>query len=160
MRAQTAAPDISRESKHMIQAALADFDAKKYDDALEKLRALEAKMPDDAFVQNLLGAAYTKKKEYATAQKYFDKSLEKQPDFFPSKFNVGELLFIQQRYPEALAHFQKMQERDPQNELLQFKVFLCHLQLGDKDKAATALKAIKYPGSMKRSRILASSFAE
>ena len=39
-----------------------------------------------------------------------------------------------------------MQEKDSQNELLQFKVFLCHLQLGDKDQAAKALKAIKYPG--------------
>ena len=145
-RGHTAAPDVSRESKRLIQAALADFDAKKYNDALEKLRAVEAKVPDDAFVQNLLGAAYTKKKEYVTAQKYFDKSLEKQPDFFPAKFNVGELLFLQRRYPMALAHFQKMQEKDPQNELLQFKVFLCHLQLGDKDYAAKALKAIKYPG--------------
>ena len=130
----------------MIQSALADFDAKKYDAALEKLRRVDAKMPDDAFVQNLLGAAYTKKKEYATAQKYFDKSLEKQPDFFPAKFNVGELLFLQRQYAEALKYFQQMQARDPQNELLQFKTFLCQLELGNKEDAAKALKAIKYPG--------------
>jgi len=146
MEAQTAAPDVSRESKRLIQGALADFDAKNYDAALTKLEAVNAKMPGDAFVQNLLGAAYTKKKDYATAQKYFDKSLEKQPDFFPAKFNVGEILFLQRRYAEALAYFEKMQERDSQNELLQFKVFLCDLQLGDGDKAAKALKNIKYPG--------------
>lgn len=130
----------------MIQAALADFDAKKYDAALEKLRRVDAKMPDDAFVQNLLGAAFTKKKEYATAQRYFDKALEKQPDFFPAKFNVGELLFLQRQYAEALKYFQQMQARDPQNELLQFKTFLCQLQLGNKEDAAKALKGIKYPG--------------
>ena len=146
VEAQTAAPDISRDSKRLIQGALADFDAKNYDAALTKLEAVNAKMPDDAFVQNLLGAAYTKKKDYPTAQKYFDKCLEKQPDFFPAKFNVGELLFLQRRYADALAYFQKMQEKDPQNELLQFKIFLCDLQLGDKDSAAKALKSIKYPG--------------
>lgn len=143
---QAAPPDNSREAKAVIQAALADFDAKKYDDALAKLRALDAKMPDDPFVQNLIGAAYTKKKDYAAAQKYFDKSLEKSPDFFPAKFNVGELFFLQRNYPEALKHFRQMQQQDPQNELLQFKAFLCLLQLGNKEEAAKALKGIKYPG--------------
>lgn len=143
---QAAPPDNSRESKLLFQAALADFDAKKYDEALLKLQTLEKKLPGDAFIQNLLGAAYTKKKDFATAQKYFDKSLEMQPDFFPAKFNLGELIFLQRQYPEALKYFQQMQERDPQNELLQFKVFLCQLQLGNMEEAAKALKAVKYPG--------------
>jgi len=140
--AQTTAPD----TKRLIQAALTDFDAKNYDAALAKLEAVDSETPDDAFVQNLLGAAYTKKKDYATAQKYFEKSLEKKPEFFPAKFNMGELLFLQRKYEEALAYFEKMREKDPQNELLAFKIFLCQLQLGDKDKAAKALKNIKYQG--------------
>jgi len=144
--AQTAPAEVSRELKLAIQAALVDFDSKNYDAALIKLEAVDSKMPDDPFVQNLLGAAYTKKKDYAVAKKYFDKALAKQPDFFPAKFNVGELFFLQRQYAEALVYFQKMQEADPRNELLQFKIFLCHLQLGDKEAAAKALKGIKYPG--------------
>ena len=146
VEAQTTRPDNSSGSKLLIQGALADFDAKNYDEALKKLQDLDAKMPGDPFVQNLLGAAYTKKKDFATAQKYFDKALEKAPDFFPAKFNVGELLFLERQYAEALEYFQKMQEKDPQNELLQFKVFLCLLQLGNKEVAAKALRGIKYPG--------------
>lgn len=146
VNAQTAPPDISRESKLAIQAALADFDSKNYDAALKKLEAVDAKLPEDPFVQNLLGAAYTKKKDYTTARKYFDKALEKQPDFFPAKFNLGELFFLQRQYDEALTYFQKMQDADPRNELLQFKIFLCELQLGNKEAAAKALKGIKYPG--------------
>ena len=144
--AQTPTPEISRDSKLAIQAALADFDTKNYDAALNKLQVLDTKMPGDPFIQNLLGAAYTKKKDFATAKTYFDKALEKEPDFFPAKFNVGELFFLQRQYAEALAYFQKMLEKDPRNELLQFKVFLCQLQLGNKDEAAKALKGIKYPG--------------
>jgi tetratricopeptide (TPR) repeat protein len=144
--AQTAPPNIARESKELIQSALVDFDAKNYDAALKKLQDVSAKMPDDPFVENLLGAAYTKKRDFTAAQKYFDMSLAKQPDFFPAKFNIGELLFLQRRYAEALEHFQKMQETDSRNELLQFKVFLCLLQLGKDDQAAKAMAAIKYPG--------------
>lgn len=144
--AQTTPPGNARDMQALLQSAMADFDTKNYDAALKKLQEADAKKPNDAFVQNLLGAAYTKKKDYGAAQVYFDKALQQQPDFFPAQFNIGELLFLQRRYAEALEFFQKMQGKDPRNELLQFKVFLCHLQLGDKEEAAKDLKSIRYPG--------------
>jgi len=146
VQAQIAPPNLSRESKALLQGSLADFDSKNYDQALEKLQSLEKSLPDDPFVLNLLGAAYTKKKDYTAAQGYFDKALAKLPNFFPAKFNLGELLFLQRRYSEAKQHFEAMQQMDPRNELLQFKIFLCDLQLGDKDAAKAILKTIKYPG--------------
>jgi tetratricopeptide (TPR) repeat protein len=97
-------------------------------------------------VLNLLGAAHTKKKDYATAKGYFDKVLAVQPEFFPAKFNVGELMFLQRDYAGALEYFETMRQRDPRNELLLFKVFLCQLQLGDRDAAQKTMKSIKYPG--------------
>ncbi len=139
-------PTLSREARELIQGSLADFDAKKYDDALVKLRDAEKKLPDDPFVLNLIGAAYTKKKDFQTAQTYFDRSLEKQPDFFPAKFNVGELFFLQRQYQESYDYFSKMLQTDPRNELLQFKVFLSLLQLNQTDEAAKSLARIKYPG--------------
>jgi len=136
----------NREAQALLQSAMGDFDKKKYDEALTKLNELGKKTPDDPFIMNLIGAAYTRKKEYATAQQYFDKALEVQPNFFPAKFNVGEIMFLQRQYAEALAFFKKMLEADPRNELLQFKVFLCYLQLNQKDEASKAMKQIKYPG--------------
>lgn len=123
-----------------------DFDAKKYRQALEKLQKAAAAQPDDLFVLNLLGAAHTKLKDFPAAQACFDKILAKQPNFFPAKFNVGVLLFLQRRYPEALDYFGKMEASDRRNELLQFKVFLCMLQMGNQEGAAKFLKGIKYPG--------------
>ena len=146
VQAQTAPPNVSREAKALIQSSLADFDAKNYDQALQKLQSVEKSMPGDPFILNLLGAAYTKKKDFTVAQGYFEKALAKQPDFFPAKFNIGELLFLQRRYAEAKQYFEAMQQMDPRNELLQFKIFLCSLQLGDKDSATAMLKTIKYPG--------------
>jgi predicted Zn-dependent protease len=144
--AEPAPPESRPETKALFNSAMQDFDSKNYDAALEKLQALEKDLPKDAFVQNLLGAAYTKKKDYATAQKYFDKSLEMVPNFFPARFNVGELLFLQRKYSAAQDYFQEMLKSDPRNELLQFKILLCQLQLGDKEAAAKTLKAIKFPG--------------
>ena len=145
-QAQSTTQEVSRENNALIQSALADFDAKKYDAALAKLQTVEKALPDDPFVMNLLGAAYTKKKDFPAAQGYFNKALAKQPDFFPAKFNVGELLFLQRHYAEALAYFKEMRRTDLRNELLQFKIFLCELQLGDKDAATKTMKNIKYPG--------------
>jgi len=144
--AQSPSPMVSKENQALIKSALGDFDSKKYDVALEKLKKVEGSLPDDPFVQNLIGAAYTKKKEYVMAESYFDKALAKQPDFFPAKFNVGELLFLQRRYAEALDYFESMRKLDSRNELLQFKIFLSELQLGDKAAAEKTLKGIKYPG--------------
>ncbi|MDX2081434.1 MAG: tetratricopeptide repeat protein [Terrimicrobiaceae bacterium] len=142
--AQRPAPP-SREAQKLIQSALTDFDAKRYDEALEKVLKLEQEMPDDIMVLNLVGAAYTKKRDFATAQTYFDKALAKDPNFFAAKFNVGEIMFLQRNYQGAYEHFSKMLEGDPRNELLQFKVFLSLLELGKMEEAATALKRIKYP---------------
>lgn len=139
-------PADARRNGELLQSSLADFDSKKYDDALKKLTELNDRNPGDPFVLNLFGAAYTRKKDYAKAKKYFDQSLEKVPDFFPAKFNLGELMFLQRQYAEALEFFSKMLEKDPRNELLQFKVFLCLLQLGKKDEAQKALGRVKYPG--------------
>lgn len=140
------APVVSKENQVLIKSALGDFDSKKYDAALEKLKKVEATMPEDPFVLNLIGAAYTKKKEFGPAEACFEKALAKQPDFFPAKFNVGELLFLQRRYAEALDYFESMRKIDARNELLQFKIFLSELQLGDKEAAEKTLKGIKYPG--------------
>lgn len=144
---QGQSPALNRESRALLQGALTDFEAKKYDDALAKLTEANQKMPDDPAVLNLLGAAHTKKKNFAAAKQYFDRALAKQPGFFPAKFNVGELLFLEGRYAEARGFFAQMLRDDPANELLQFKVFLCELQLGDPDSVTKALKAIRYPGN-------------
>ena len=136
----------SRDAQALLQSAMGDFDQKKYDEALAKLADLDKKTPNDPFILNLIGAAYTRKKDYATAQQNFEKALAIQPGFFPARFNVGELMFLQRQYAEALTFFRKMLEADPRNELLQFKVFLCYIQLNQKEEALKALKLIKYPG--------------
>jgi tetratricopeptide (TPR) repeat protein len=95
---------------------------------------------------NLKGAAYTKKKDFVQARACFEKSLELVPGMFAARFNLGEIEFLQGNYDKALSTFRSMLEADPRNELLQFKVFLCYLQMKDDEAAQKALAKVRYPG--------------
>jgi len=130
----------------LVERALADFEKKKYAEALAKLQEAEKATPDDPFILNLIGAAYTKQKDYANAKTYFDKSLALNPDFFPARFNVGEILFLQKQYPQALGFFTDMLRQAPGNELLQFKVVLSLIMTDQVDDARKLANRMKFPG--------------
>jgi predicted Zn-dependent protease len=145
-QARLTAPEPEQSAQAAIEQALADFEDKKYDDALSQLEELQKARPNDPLVLNLIGSVYTKKQNYQKAERHFRESLEKQPGFFPAQYNLGELLFLQEKYPAAREHFQTMRASDARNELLQFKVGLCDLQAGEIDRAKRVMNAIKYPG--------------
>jgi len=133
-------------AQSLVDAALADLTKKRYDEALKKLEEADKLAPNSPFILNLFGAIYTKKKDFDTARGYFEKALEAQSDFFPAKFNLGELLFLQKQYPQALDYFSRMLRENPNNELLQFKVILCLLQTRQIDEAKRLIAQMKFPG--------------
>lgn len=135
-----------KSDKPLIDRALADFEKKNYADALTKLQEAEKESPNDPFILNLIGAAYTKQKDYATAKAYFEKALAQAPDFFPARFNVGEILFLQKQYPQALGFFTDMLRQAPGNELLQFKVILSLIMTDQVDDARRLAARMKFPG--------------
>ena len=130
----------------LVNTALKDFEDKKFDEALGKLQEAEKLDPQSAFILNLIGAAYTKKKDYAAAKASFEKALAIDYSFFPAQFNVGELYFLQKQYPQALEYFTRMLNNDPGNELLQFKVILCLLQTDQIEDAQKLAARMKFPG--------------
>jgi predicted Zn-dependent protease len=144
--AQLSAPGSDEAAQAAVERVLADFEIKKYDDALAKLEELQKARPDDPLVLNLIGSVYIKKQNYQKAERHFREALQRQPGFFPANYNLGELLFLQEKYSAAREHFQNMRATDSRNELLQFKVALCDLQAGETDRARRVFNAIKYPG--------------
>ncbi|CAN5635936.1 hypothetical protein BH09VER1_BH09VER1_15500 [soil metagenome] len=146
IRTLSGAVDDNAKIQSLVDSALVDFEAKRYDPALKSLLDAEKLAPDSAFILNLVGAAYTKKKDYAKAKSCFEKALGSDPNFFPAQFNIGELLFLQKQYPQALSHFVKMSSADPGNELLQFKLVLCLLLTDQVDDAQKLAKHMKFPG--------------
>lgn len=130
----------------LLREAVKDFEKKDYDAAEKKLDELNRAAPGSPFVLNLLGALWTKKKDYAKARESFEAALKADAGFFPAQFNIGELMFLEERYPAALEYFASMLSQNPGNELLQFKVFLCQLMIGNTEQAQKALEGIRFPG--------------
>ena len=132
--------------RQQVETIIKDFDRKDYEAVIAGVEATEATGENAAFLENLRGAAYTKMKNYPAAKASFERALEFSPGMFAANFNLGELLFLQKEFEPARKWFQRMLIEDPRNELLQFKVFLCFLQMGDESGAQKALDAIRYPG--------------
>ncbi len=139
-----AAPEET--SQVLVDGAIKDIETKKYDAALEKLTKADKQDPNSAFILNLFGAVWTKKKDFPKSQEYYEKALMSDPQFFPARFNIGEILFLQKKYPEALAYFASMLDRYPDNELLMFKVYLSLLMTDQMDEAQRFIKRFKYAG--------------
>lgn len=144
--AQISAPDSADKIRAAIDAVVEDFNQQRYDAAQSKLQELSQSMPADPTVMNLLGSVYSKKKNYIEAETYYRQALDQEPDFFPAAFNLGELLFLQEKYSEARNYFQKLRFRDRSNELLQFKVALCDIKAGDEERAHKSMNSIAFPG--------------
>jgi len=144
--AQFSTPDAEEAKNMAIERVLADYEAQKYDEALERLLALKDRHPSDPLILNLMGSVYTKKQNYQKAEKAFRQALDLEPGFFPAAFNLGELLFLQQKYPLARQYYQTMRATDHRHELLQFKVALCDILSGETERAKKVMNAIKYPG--------------
>jgi Tfp pilus assembly protein PilF len=144
--ARLTAPEAEQTAQAAIERVLADFEDEKYDSALAQLEELQKARPNDPLILNLFGSVYLKKQNYQKAERSFRESLQNEPGFFPANYNLGELLFLQGKFPQAREHFQAMRASDARNELLQFKVGLCDLQAGEIDRAKRVMNAIKYPG--------------
>jgi tetratricopeptide (TPR) repeat protein len=102
---QVSAPLPEESTKAAIEAVLADFDAKKNDEALAKLETLQKKLPDDPLILNLIGSVYSKKKDYLAAETYFRKAVKKSPNFFPALYNIGEILFLEKNTLKPVSIF-------------------------------------------------------
>lgn len=144
--AQFSTPDAEEAKNMAIERVLADYEAKKYDEALQRLDALRDRHPSDPLILNLMGSVYTKKLNYQKAEKAFRQALDLEPGFFPAAYNLGELLFLQEKYALARQYYETMRATDHRHELLQFKVALCDILSGETDRAKKVMNAIKYPG--------------
>lgn len=126
---------LQRRLALVLRQASQLYEAGDYRGALQRLDDLQGNASQDLSVYNLRGAILTKLGDYNQAQQLFREILTADPSYFPAAFNLAELQYMQRDYASALAAFSNLRGRDPRNELVRFKVFLCHLLLGQTDEA-------------------------
>lgn len=130
----------------VLRQATAEYDRGDYAAVVERLDALDGPASGDLAVLNLRAAALTKAGNFDQAMRIFAEILRVKPDYFPAAFNAAEVRFLAGDREGALEVFRQMRRRDPGNELLRFKVFLCLVALGRDDEAAKTARAMQPAG--------------
>ncbi len=151
LRAQEAAPADPLVAQQRLAAVLRqateNYDRGDYKGTVAILGALQGAAAGDLSVLNLRAAALTKAGDYAQAARIFAGILEANPGYFPSAYNLAEVRFLSGDREGALEAFRALRQRDPRNELLRFKVFLCQYALGRDEEAAKTARAMQSAGS-------------
>jgi len=133
--------------QEIINESMAEFEAERYEEALVLLEKAHNLYPRDPFVLNLKGAVYTKQKNWDEATRLFNRALNEDQQFFPARFNLGEVLFLQGKKEEALAYFESLNQMYTRNELIEFKLVLLFLLTERQADAERVLSRMQYPGN-------------
>lgn len=107
-------------------------------EALDEADAIDAGVPDS---RNLRGAILVRQERYDDAREAFLEALELDPELFPAKFNLAEIKFVTENYPEARAEFEAILGESPNprmTEFVRYKIFLC-LLMEDRARAESYL---------------------
>jgi tetratricopeptide (TPR) repeat protein len=151
LRAQDAASSDPLVAQQRLAAVLRqateNYDRGDYKGAVAMLDALQGAAAGDLSVLNLRAAALTKAGDYTQAAQIFSGILAANPDYFPAAYNLAEVRFLGGDREGALEAFRQLRQRDPRNELLRFKVFLCQYALGRDEEAAKTVRAMQSAGS-------------
>jgi Flp pilus assembly protein TadD len=122
----------------------------QYVDALLKLEELEKTYPDSADLFNIRGSILLAPsiRDFAAAEKAFQKAESLQPGGLAPMFNLGEVYFVKHDWAEAKRRFEKVRDAFPAanlavRHLVMFKLVLCELKL-EQVAAAEAIIASQF----------------
>lgn len=112
---ETAVRLDTQSPKSGIMLVMTQLRLKEYDKALAAAKAIEKNQPDNPLAQNLQGAAYLGKKDFASARARFEKALLIDPANFPATVNLAEL-DLQDKQPDtAKKRFAALLAKDKKN---------------------------------------------
>jgi tetratricopeptide (TPR) repeat protein len=131
--------------------AFGEFDADRYEEALQDLDTVDARatLPKDkAEALNLRGVILMRQCEYESAELVLERAIEIQPNFWNATFNLAEIPFLKRDWPEARRRFEAMITESPgideeARQLLQYKILLTHLLEGNEEMADRILRELQ-----------------
>lgn len=148
---KTASANAKLPSQYLLYVAEAmkSFQARDFPGAIAYADRADAILPPTVWTLNVRGAVAIEELRFEEGLKYCQAALKLDPTFFPAKFNLFEIPFLQKRYAEARkgweALLSRMQPEDPTSELLTYRVFLTFLLEGDMQNAKTWLDKLPFP---------------
>jgi tetratricopeptide (TPR) repeat protein len=90
------------------------------------------------------GAVAIEERRFEEGRNLCIEALKLDPKFFPARFNLAEIPFVKGNYAEARNIFQRLEEENPRDELLQFRIFLTYLLEKNEAAAKDALDRVPF----------------
>lgn len=141
-----AAREAGPEYLHALQRAGEAYARRDFPAALEGLDAAEQIHPEVPDTWSMRGAVYAEQRAYEKAEDAFTHAARLAPKGFWPRYNLAQLLFVEKKYGEAEAAFEKLLAGPgSQRELVQFKLVLLDLLQGKAGPAQKVLAAMKDP---------------
>src|SRR5438093_1683085 len=129
----------------MYDKAFRAFDTNNFPDALKELDALDARQPDLAESQNLVGVIRMRQGIYDKAEAALHEALLIDSRFWNARFNLAEIPFLKKDWAEARNRFQELLSSNASElqgeatQLIQYKILLTYLLEGKENMVDSIL---------------------
>ena len=132
-----------------VAEAMKSFQARDFAGALSYADRADALLPPTVWTLNVRGAVAIEQLKFDEGEKYCLDALKMEPGFFPAKFNLCEIPFLQKKYHDARKGWQALYNStapdDPTVELLVYRIFLTYLLESDMVRAKEWLEKLPFP---------------
>ena len=133
----------------LLTEAMRRFQLRDFKGALDYADRADEVLPPTAWSMNVRGAIAIEQRDFARGYKHCSDALKLDPDFFPARFNICEIPFLQGKYAEArglwLKLFIAVKAGDATAELMIYRIFLTYLLENDFDLAREWMEKIPFP---------------
>ncbi len=123
-------------------SAMKAFTTRDFEGARGLIEKADASYKPTPMSLNILGAIAIEGRRFDEGRDWCNKALKIDPKFFPARFNLAEIPFIQGQYSEARGVLEALQKEDLNNDLLKFRIFLTYLVEKNDREARARLDAI------------------
>ena len=110
-----------------MYAAMRSFTTRDFDGARAVVQKADSSYQQTPVSLNILGAIAIEERKFDQGRALCLQALNQNPRFFPARFNIAEIPFVQGKYAEARAMYERLQQDEPKDDLLKFRIFLTYL---------------------------------
>ncbi len=143
-RGQDKSASITPAHESLLRDAMRRFVVRDWDKALEFIDKADAMDKPTPVSLNIRGAIAIEQKHFDEGRKLCLQALNDDPTFYPARFNLAEIPFVQGKYAEARPMFEKLRDENPKDELVQFRIYMTYLLEKDDDAAKQELDGIQF----------------
>jgi len=133
----------------LLAEAMKRFQTRDWKGATDYVDRADEVLPPTAWSLNVRGAIAIEQHDFDRGYKYCSDALKLDPNFFPAKFNISEIPFLEGKYAEARGLWSKvlatLRAGDSTMELVTYRIFLTYLLENDFDHAKEWLEKIPFP---------------